>query len=82
VVTKSFDLWEGFASSGPGGVVNSWYNTEKITGRIVTYEGTTERNDVHRGDICKVGDDYYVFNDGGSVAHSPTTLPIQWYKLP
>jgi prepilin-type N-terminal cleavage/methylation domain-containing protein len=82
VVTQNISLWKGHATSGPGGDWNNWYGTQKITGKIVTYAENEEKKDLQRGDMCKVGDDYYVYKDGGSWAFSPTTSPGQWYKLP
>lgn len=82
VVTKSESITKSQASTGPGGEVYNWYITQKITGKIVTYEGNEQKSDLHRGDICKVGDDNYVYIDGGTYAYSPDRYPSQWYKLP
>ena len=56
-----------YALSGPGGDLVTWDVSVKLTGRIVTYSSTNEqKNDIRKGDICQVGDDYYVYNRGGS----------------
>lgn len=82
VVNTAVTLSKSQAASGPGGMVYGWYVTQKLTGTIVTFApGETDKT-MTRGDICQVGNDYYVFKDGGSVGHSPTTSPEQWYKLP
>ena len=40
-----------------------------------------ERNDVTEGDICKVGDKYYVFKDGGHVSRGPVHQEGQWMEV-
>ena len=61
----------------------NWFVTQKITGRIIDdWVANDERRDLTRGDICKIGDDYYVFDDGGSTGRNPVFSPGQWYKLP
>ena len=83
VVTRDTSMTKSQAASGPGGDVYGWYATQKITGRIVTYSSDSEqKSDLSRGDLCQVGDDYYVFKDGGTWGYSPTVSPGQWYKLP
>ncbi len=86
VVTKTMGLNQGQAADGPGGAaIYSWFITQKLTGNpVVTFaEGVSDMT-VTRGDLCKVGSDYYVFDDGGSVGHPPTSSEgsSQWYKLP
>ncbi|WP_245570816.1 prepilin-type N-terminal cleavage/methylation domain-containing protein [Anaerovorax odorimutans] len=81
VVTKKYSLSKAQASTGPGGNLYNWYGSEKITGNIVTFQDNEDKY-VVRGDMCKIGSDYYVFNDGGIVGHNPKTHPSQWYKLP
>ena len=83
VVTKSVTLTKSQASSGPGGEVYNWFATQKLTGNIVTYSSNSEqKSTLSRGDICKVGNDYYVYIDGGSWAYGPNVSANQWYKLP
>lgn len=86
VVNRTTTVSKSQAASGPGGDVYNWYNTQRITGRIVTYTSPDEqKSTLTRGDICQVGNDYYVFIDGGSYAYGPTS-PLsgsyQWYKIP
>ncbi|MCI1959343.1 MAG: type II secretion system protein [Clostridia bacterium] len=86
IVVRDTSLTKSQAASGPGGEVYGWYNTEKMTGRIITYsDDNVQRSDLNRGDICQVGDDYYVFKDGGSYAYSPVSPHVSegsWYKIP
>ena len=82
VVTRDITITKSQAKSGPGGDANGWYATQKISGKVVSYEGNEQKSDLQRGDICKVGDAYYVFKDGGSYGYSPAVSPNQWYKLP
>ena len=83
VVTKDITLTKSQASSGPSGAAYSWYATQKLTGNIVTYSNNSEqKSTLSRGDICKVGNDYYVYIDGGSYAFGPNVSSRQWYKLP
>lgn len=83
VVTKDTTLTKSQAAGVPGGTVYGWYNTQRLTGRVVTFaQGETQKKDLTRGDICQVGDDYYVFNDGGTYGYDPLSYPGQWYKIP
>ena len=89
VVTKTQSITKGQAATGPGGDLLGWYSTEKITGRIVTasdfnaWGGTTQINNITRGDIYSDGaGHYYVFNSGGSVASLPSVSMAGWYLLP
>lgn len=83
IISKNYTLPYQMWVTGPGGNALSAFVTHKITGRIVEY-GPSEgqKNDLTRGDICKSGDNYYVFIDGGTVAASPEKSPSQWYLLP
>lgn len=81
VITRQQVVNKPQAASGPGGEVLGWYTTEKLTGNIVTFApGEQQKNNLSRGDLCKEGNDYYVFNDGGSVGNRPPSG--QWYKIP
>ena len=82
VLTKNTQFTKDQAASGPSGVVYGWYNVQKLTGRIVTFQSGEQKSDLKRGDLCKIGSDYYVFVDGGSYGFSPTQSPNQWYKIP
>jgi len=84
VVVKDIDLNRSQASSGPGGTAYNWFYTDKITGRIITdWTDGLQKDDMTRGDMCKVANDYYVYIDGGVYAYAPMTKhPQQWYKLP
>lgn len=82
VVNTSVALTKGQAASGPGGTVYGWYATQKITGRVVTFNSNEQKSDLARGDVCKEKGKYYVYIDGGSWAYSPSVNPNQWYALP
>lgn len=59
-----------------------WYDMEKPTGKIWQQSDfKTQRDDVKRGDLCKVGDDYYVYNDGGPRTSGPLTNDGIWVKI-
>ena len=62
VITSAATLTNSQASSGPGGQAYNWYSTQKLTGNIVTYSSNQEqKSNLSRGDICKVGNDHYVY---------------------
>ena len=62
--------------------VLDWYATEKPTGKIWQQpDFNKQRTDVNRGDLCKVGDDYYVYNDGGNTTSGPLTNDGKWVKI-
>jgi len=83
VVVQDLDLNKQQAASGPGGTVYNWYATMKLTGRVITgWTDSSQKSDLARGDLCKVGGSYYVFKDGGSWGSSPEQSPGQWYKIP
>lgn len=83
VVNRTNDLTRSQAAGGPGGVVYGWYMTQKLTGTIVEFsEGETQKSNLTRGDICKDGDNYYVFIDGGTWGGTPTASSSQWYLIP
>lgn len=55
---------------------------EKPTGKIWGQSDfSNKRYDVSRGDLCKVGNDYYVFNDGGTTTSGPQNESGQWVKI-
>lgn len=59
-----------------------WYVIEKPTGKIWQQSDfRTQRNDVNRGDLCKVGNDYYVYNDGNTITSGPEKASRQWKKI-
>lgn len=62
--------------------VVGWFAVEKPTGKIWQQSDfIKQRNDVNRGDLCKVGEDYYIFNDGGSTTSGPLTQDGKWVKI-
>ncbi|MCH4032405.1 MAG: type II secretion system GspH family protein [Lachnospiraceae bacterium] len=62
--------------------VLGWYAMEKPTGKIWQQSDfNNKRLKVNRGDLCKVGDDYYVYNDGGSESYGPLTNDGIWVKI-
>lgn len=59
-----------------------WYAMEKPTGKIWDQSDfSNKRYDVSRGDLCKVDNDYYVFNDGGNATFGPLNESRQWVKI-
>ena len=59
-----------------------WYAIEKPTGKIWKQSDfNNKRLKVNRGDLCKVGDDYYVYNDGGTESSGPLTNDGIWVKI-
>jgi prepilin-type N-terminal cleavage/methylation domain-containing protein len=62
--------------------ITNWFSTAKYTGKIWdASDFVNERNDVNRGDLCKVGDSYYVFKDGGNTSRGPVNQSDQWQKI-
>lgn len=85
VITKQISIGKEDAESGPGGTVLCWFATEKITGKVYTeadFDSGNQMSTLSRGDICKMGNEFYVFIDGGSWGKRPDISPGQWYKLP
>lgn len=41
----------------------------------------SDRNDLKQGDLCKIGNDYYVFKDGGTNSYGPIKAANQWVKI-
>ncbi len=62
--------------------LTGWYATDEYTGKIWnSSDFSKERNDVNRGDLCKVGDNYYVYKDGGNTTSGPALSSGQWQKI-
>lgn len=60
----------------------NWFAAAKYTGKIWnSSDFENQRNDITRGDICKVGKDYYVFKDGGNISSGPEKEPGRWQKI-
>ena len=60
----------------------TWFATAKYTGKIWnSSDFENQRNDITRGDICKIGDDYYVYKDGGNTTSGPEKASWQWQKI-
>ena len=60
----------------------NWFAAAKYTGKIWnSSDFENQRNDITRGDICKVGKDYYVFKDGGNTSSGPEKEPGRWQKI-
>ena len=60
----------------------NWFAAAKFTGKIWnSSDFENQRNDITRGDICKVGKDYYVFKDGGNTSSGPEKEPGRWQKI-
>jgi type IV pilus assembly protein PilA len=63
-----------------------WNAMAKYNGKIWNESDfKSQRNDVNRGDLCKVNNDYYVFNDGNNgslnVTDGPEKEPSRWVKI-
>lgn len=86
VVCVNTELSKSQAAEGPGGVVYSWFATQKITSREVVFDNDNhQRSDLQRGDVCIVKDRTYVYKDGGSWAYGPTSPNVyasSWYLIP
>ncbi len=77
---ETIDEWN--LTNKPIGTFADWYWLSKYTGRIINESDFgTARSDLTRGDLCKVGHDYYVFTDGGTWSEGPVSQPSQWVKL-
>ena len=61
--------------------LNSWSTVCKYTGKVFDSSDFGKRDDVTRGDVCKVGNDYYFFADGGNRSDGPIVNPEQWVKI-
>lgn len=73
IISTPINMNNAYAAQGPGegGPVYASYATHKLTGKVVTYTYSGEqKNGLQRGDLCKDGDSYYVFVDGGQYAYS------------
>lgn len=82
IVNKELNLTKDQASSGPGGDAYNWFYTQKLTGNIVVFEENEQKSNLQRGDLCKVGEEYFVYIDGGTWGYSPAVSSNQWYKIP
>ena len=61
---------------------DNWYAVARYTGKIWnSSDFENQRNDVNRGDLCKVGDSYYVYKDGGNTTSGPKKSDWQWQKI-
>lgn len=60
----------------------NWFAAAKYTGKIWnSSDFENQRNDITRGDICKIGDDYFVYKDGGNTTSGPEKASWQWQKI-
>ena len=63
----------------------NWFTLAKYTSTIHDISeypsDTYTMQPTERGDICKVGDDYYVFSDGGNTSYGPIREPNRWTKI-
>ena len=63
-------------------VFTKWYKMAQFTGKVWDINDfSSGRNDLNRGDLCKFGNDYYVFKDGGTYSEGPEKRPDQWTKI-
>jgi prepilin-type N-terminal cleavage/methylation domain-containing protein len=72
-------------TSGTPDTFTGWYTLAKFTETIHDISeypsDTNVMQQVERGDVCKVGDDYYVFSDGGNTTYGPVREPGRWTKI-
>lgn len=77
------DAWQ-MANSNPD-IFTKWFTIAKFTGTIHDISeypsDTNVMQQVERGDVCRVGDDYYVFSDGGNTTYGPVREPGRWTKI-
>ena len=58
------------------------YKMAQFTGKVWDINDfSSGRNDLNRGGLCKSGNDYYVFKDGGKYSEGPEKRPDQWTKI-
>ena len=74
-----------YTKQTPEEVVN-WNALAKYSGKIWgESDFTTYRTDVNRGDLCKIGNDYYVYKAGSNQALNTTDGPTKagwnWQKI-
>ena len=67
-------------------VVVDWNALAKYSGKIWgESDFTTYRTDVNRGDLCKIGNDYYVYKAGSNqdlnTTDGPTKAGWNWQKI-
>lgn len=89
VITKELTLSRARAESGPSGEAYGYTATEKLTGTIREMNSDDKHiAGIHRGDLVKCGDSYYVYNAGdggtpeGTWAPNPSGGSNVWYKIP
>lgn len=85
VVIENVSLPKDLANSGPGVYLTVSNSVQRITDRIVEFNDYHGQIDTfYRGDICKYGSDYYVFNSNAQqyVNEQNITNSGYWYKLP
>lgn len=90
IICKEYSLNFQEWMTDPGGMALNYFVTEKLTGNIVEfnnpYDDSEQLVGLQRGDLCKIGNDYYVFNDGGDKGYSPLNsnpdYSNKWYKIP
>lgn len=78
---QTIDSWN-MKNSDPDDFVN-WFTLAKYTDVIldIAYYPADTMRQTERGDICKVGDDYYVFSDGGNSSYGPIIDSTRWTKI-
>lgn len=84
VVTSPISLSKNEATSGIDSKTSSMA-VHKLTGQFITYRDPSswsESKKANPGDLCQIGDDYYVFQTGSSSVYSPQLSSWAWYKLP
>lgn len=63
-----------------------YYYMTKYTGKTIDISVFTSANQdtgtpVTRGDVCQVGNDYYIFKDGGNASNGPLRESNRWMKI-
>lgn len=80
--TQNYIVDQSQVSNGNPDVFTEWYKMAQFTGKVWDINDfSSGRNDLNRGDLCKFGNDYYVFKDGGTYSEGPEKSPNQWTKI-
>ena len=77
--TRDRQITDGERADVTLDVLTGWWCVAKFTGTIKDIsEFISWNTPVTRGDVCKVGNDYYVFSDGGDASKGPLEESWRW----
>lgn len=82
--SEHMDQWR-LDNFNPDNCADYYYIT-KYTGKTIDISVFTSANQdiktpVTRGDVCQVGNDYYIFKDGGNASNGPLKESNRWMKI-